>query len=71
MKEEFGKWLFDIAKYVMTGVILTALFGSVTDQITLISTALCIVMVSLAIGAALLKTNDSKQNKKPIKRKTK
>lgn len=27
MKKELGKWLMDIAKYTMTAVILTSIFG--------------------------------------------
>ena len=27
MKKEFGKWLMDIAKYIITAVILSSVFG--------------------------------------------
>jgi hypothetical protein len=31
MKKEFGKWLLDVGKYMTTAVILTSLFGDVTN----------------------------------------
>ena len=32
MKEEFGKWLMDIDKYVTTAVILTSIFGEIEQK---------------------------------------
>ena len=32
MKEEFGKWLMDIDKYVTTAVILTSIFGEIEKK---------------------------------------
>lgn len=31
MRKEFGKWLMDIAKYITTAVILSSVFGQVTE----------------------------------------
>jgi hypothetical protein len=54
MKEEFGKMLLDIAKYVMTGVLLATLFNSIEEQVSVIIIALCIVTVALVSGGILL-----------------
>ncbi|MDR1274440.1 MAG: hypothetical protein LBK12_07810 [Odoribacteraceae bacterium] len=67
MKEEFGKWLFDIAKYVMTGVILASLFSNVKEQWILLISALCLVAITLASGAWLMRKETSKTAKKKIK----
>ncbi len=29
MRKEFGKWLMDIAKYIITAVILSSVFGEI------------------------------------------
>ena len=34
MKKEFGKWLMDIAKYMVTALLLSSVFGN-TSAITL------------------------------------
>jgi hypothetical protein len=68
MRIEFGKWFLDIAKYVTTGVILSALFNSIEGQMRLIMFALLIVVLSLATGAFLLKRGEEK-GKKTSKRK--
>ena len=32
MKKEFGKWLMDIAKYILTAVILTLFFEDMSEK---------------------------------------
>jgi hypothetical protein len=32
MKKEFGKWLMDIAKYIITAVILSSVFGKSDNE---------------------------------------
>ncbi|ATV32031.1 DUF6722 family protein [Prevotella intermedia] len=44
MKKEFGKWLMDIAKYMVTALLLSSVFGNM-DNLW--------VFVSVIIGAAL------------------
>ncbi|GAB6011015.1 DUF6722 family protein [Viscerimonas tarda] len=32
MKKEFGKWLMDIAKYIVTAVIVSSFFNGVKEE---------------------------------------
>lgn len=53
MGKEFGKWLMDIAKYITTAVIISAVFGE-TEGWTLYCGASIAVVVSLLCGLALV-----------------
>jgi len=50
MKEEFGKWLMDVAKYVITAVVITGLFSEVTDIQTIVILGVGISLPILLIG---------------------
>ena len=34
MKKEFGKWMMDIAKYIVTAVLLATVFSEISDRLT-------------------------------------
>ena len=62
MKNELGKWLMDIAKYIMTAVILTSIFGEFSQKwIIYVGGALTI---ACTLGGGLYLLKDNKRNKK-------
>ena len=52
-QEKFADFMIDVAKYVLTGVIITSLFNDVTDKTILYIVGLFIVIISLWIGLRL------------------
>ena len=54
MKEEFGKWLMDIAKYVATAVLLTTIFGGM-EQKWLICAIASVVILTTGMGLWLVR----------------
>lgn len=66
MKKELGKWFMDIAKYLLTGVLLASMVSDLQDKkwlvyvIGFIATLLC-----LGLGVAMLR--DTKKETKNIK----
>ena len=49
MRKELGKWLMDIAKYLITGILLTSIFADMKTKEMLIY-SLIISTVLLSIG---------------------
>ena len=52
-KEKFADFLIDVAKYVLTGVVITSLFNDVTDKTTIYLIGLGVVCVTLFLGLSL------------------
>lgn len=50
MKKEFGKWLMDIAKYMVTALLLSSTFG---DMKNLLIVACVVVASAATLGAGL------------------
>ena len=50
MKEEFGKWLMDIAKYVATAVLLTTIFGGMEQKWLICAIASVVILTTLGMG---------------------
>ena len=65
MKNELGKWLMDIAKYIMTAVILTSIFGEFSKKWIIYVGGALTIACTLGGGLYLLEDND--RNKKKIK----
>jgi len=70
MKKEFGKWLMDVVKYVLTAILLATVFGGMEDKALIFIFGLCIVGITLGWGLFLV--SDKKDRKcynynKPIK----
>ena len=63
MKKEFGKWLLDIAKYIVTAIILTSIFGDIKERWLVYFISASSVIVAMTIGLLLLK-DDKTVNKK-------
>ncbi len=57
-QEKFADFMIDVAKYVLTGVIITSLFNDFQDRITLYAVGLFIVVIALWMG--LMLTNKRK-----------
>jgi signal transduction histidine kinase len=55
MKEEIGKWLMDIAKYVATAIVITGIFSDVTDIRAIVTLGVIICLPVLVIGLYLIK----------------
>ena len=50
MRKELGKWLMDIAKYMVTALLLSSTFGDMTNPLIVA----CVVVASAAtLGAGL------------------
>lgn len=45
MKKELGKWLMDVAKYIVTAVVLSSFFGDVEKWIVYIGGILCVIVM--------------------------
>lgn len=67
MGKEFGKWLMDIAKYITTAVIISAVFGE-TEGWMLYCGASIAVAVSLICGLALVSNTPLIEQYNKIKR---
>jgi hypothetical protein len=52
-KEKFANFLIDVAKYVLTGVVITSLFNDVTDKTTIYLIGLGVVGLTLLLGLSL------------------
>ena len=65
MKKEFGKWLMDIAKYMVTAILLSTIFADTTEPIILYIAAILSLMLLLG-GMAVINSSeqDEKNNKK-------
>ena len=57
-QEKFADFMIDVAKYVLTGVIITSLFNDLQDRVVLYALGLFIVVIALWIG--LMLTNKRK-----------
>ena len=57
-QEKFADFMIDVAKYVLTGVIITSLFNDLQDRVVLYALGLFIVVIALWIG--LMLTNKGK-----------
>jgi hypothetical protein len=53
MKKEFGKWFLDLAKYILTAIILAAFFAGLEQTIVLWG-ALIFFLISIVVGYILL-----------------
>ena len=55
MRKELGKWLTDIAKYVMTAVIISSMFGSIEQMWIIYVLGMSTVVATLICGLWLQK----------------
>ena len=52
-KVKFADFLIDVAKYVLTGVVITSLFNDVTDKMTIYLIGIAVVCLTLLLGLSL------------------
>jgi L-asparagine transporter-like permease len=64
MKKEFGKWLMDIAKYVVTAVILSSVFTKIEEGKTVYITGSLFVIILVIFGLILQKESPEKKKKR-------
>ena len=58
-KENLGKYLIDISKYVVTGVLITSIFKDVDDKFFIYLWSIIVAVIALIVG--LLLTNKKKK----------
>jgi hypothetical protein len=59
MKKEFGKWLMDIAKYMVTALLLSTIFADMQEPIIIYMVVILSIVV-LIIGLSLVSDEPSK-----------
>ena len=64
MYKEFGKWLMDIAKYLVTAGILSYFFNVISNNTLLIIISLALTTAFLVFGMYLIDSSENKVNKK-------
>ena len=52
MRQEFGRWFLDVAKYILTALLLSSFFGEM-NNIYYTILAFCIFALCLLVGALL------------------
>ena len=57
-KENLGKYLIDISKYVVTGVIITSMFRDINDKSLIYILGVIVALIALIVG--LILTNKKK-----------
>ncbi len=60
-REKLGNYLLDVSKYVLTGVVITSLFGRMSDYVTVYILGVITVIVTLLTGLVL--TNKKMEDK--------
>lgn len=71
IKEEYGKWFLDVAKYVLTAMLLTSMIEGLSRP-WLISATAFIVILSLVFGTILMKKgNDDEKRRERNRRRNK
>jgi hypothetical protein len=68
MEEEFGKWLLDVAKYIVTALLLSTIFADMNEPVILYI-AVIISMALLFWGLAIIDISKAKKEKKLNKQK--
>jgi len=64
MKKEFGKWLMDIAKYIVTAIILSSFFSGMQNQQWIYIVAAVIAVIIVGLGLYLQKEEPKKKKRR-------
>ena len=59
-KENLGKYLIDISKYVVTGILITSIFKDLDDKFFIYVWSIVVAIIALTVGLVL--TNKKKEN---------
>ena len=63
IKQEFGKWFLDVAKYVLTAMILTSMIEGLS-QLWLIIGASALMILCLIFGAVLMRKGKEEEDRR-------
>jgi len=63
IKQEFGKWFLDVAKYVLTALILTSMIEGLSQTWVIIG-ATAIMIVCLGFGAVLMRKGREEEDRR-------
>ena len=66
MKTEFGKWLMDIAKYMVTALLLSTIFEDMNEPLILY---VVLILTPIILGYGLYWVNEGKIEEKSINKK--
>ena len=67
MRKELGKWSMDIAKYIMTVVILSKFFSDTDIKTEWFITGIIAVILTLSFGLYMVRDTESKRPKRKKK----
>lgn len=65
MKKEFGKWLMDIAKYMVTALLLSTIFADMAEPVIIY---MVIILSTIVLGFGLYWVNEGENDNKKIKK---
>ena len=63
IKQEFGKWFLDVAKYVLTAMLLTSMIEGLS-QWWLIATTAAVTVLCLIFGSILMRKGKEEEERK-------
>ena len=63
IKQEFGKWFLDVAKYVLTAMLLTAMIDGLS-QIWLITVSACVTLLCIIFGTILMRKGKEEEERR-------
>lgn len=61
MRKEFGKWLMDVSKYMVTALLLSSIFGDINNPIVLASVVFASAS-TLVAGLWLVRNKKEKED---------
>lgn len=61
MKTEFGKWLMDIAKYMVTALLLSTIFAEMNDPIIIY---MVVILSMIVLGFGMYWVNEGKKDER-------
>ena len=63
-KQELGKWLMDISKYITTAVVLSSIFGGITETWKILTLGFFTITISIATGLILIHSSEKEEKNK-------
>ena len=63
IKQEFGKWFLDVAKYVLTALLLTSMIEGLSQTWILVTTA-AVLILCLTFGTILMKKGKDEEDRR-------
>ena len=63
IKQEFGKWFLDVAKYVLTAMLLSSMIEGLS-QVWLLTTATAVTVLCLVFGALLMRKGREEEDRR-------